>query len=872
MNPLRALLMPAAVTALSQRYHGYRRQRTPPLTAALHCLLVALGWALLRFESAQWQQVSARQCQLYPHISPKRPRPADALRYLIQSLWLLLVLPLDASARSERQRLNAFSALARWRRGFYRWLNRLPQRAAQAKLETRGERWLSQLPPLLRRALFTVAVLLATALALLCISQPFDIWTQFIFVMVLWAVAMVVRRIPGRLPIMMMIVLSLTISCRYLWWRYTATLNWNDPLSLTFGVLLIAAETYSWVVLLLGYFQSLWPLQRKPVSMPEDVSSWPGIDLLVPTWNEPLSVVKPTIYAALGLDWPREKLNIYLLDDGRRPEFRAFAESVGIHYIARPSNEHAKAGNINHALRTTCRGEFVAIFDCDHVPTRSFLQMTLGWFIKDPRLAMLQTPHHFFSPDPFERNLGRFRRTPNEGTLFYGLVQDGNDVWDATFFCGSCAVLRRSALEEIGGIAVETVTEDAHTSLRLHRAGWTSAYIRIPQAAGLATESLSGHIGQRIRWARGMVQIFRLDNPLLGKGLRLVQRLCYANAMLHFLAGIPRLIFLLAPLAFLLCHAFIIYAPALAIAIYVLPHMLHTSLTNSKIQGRWRHSFWSEVYETVLAWYIARPTTVALFNPHKGKFNVTAKGGLVQEEHLDWVITKPYIFLVLLNLAGVAAAIWRLYSGPTHEILTVLVSLLWVFYNMIILGGAVAVSVEARQIREAHRVEIAMPAAIARADGHLLPCTLRDYSDGGVGLELREAHALNADEEVWLLLKRGQQEFSFPCVVQRTFGRRAGIRLHNLSTEQHVEFIQCTFARADTWALWQDSFPEDKPIHSLVDIVILGFKGYLRLAEYGPPRLRQLFIGLTALMAWLASFFPKARGPRPGARSVIAES
>lgn len=166
---------------------------------------------------------------------------------------------------------------------------------------------------------------------------------------------------------------------------------------------------------------------------------------------------------------------------------------------------------------------------------------------------MLQTPHHFFSPDPFERNLGRFRQTPNEGTLFYGLVQDGNDMWDATFFCGSCAILRRSALDEIGGIAVETVTEDAHTSLRLHRRGHTSAYIRIPQAAGLATESLSAHIGQRIRWARGMVQIFRLDNPLLGKGLKLAQRLCYANAMLHFLSGIPRLIFLTAPLAFCCC-------------------------------------------------------------------------------------------------------------------------------------------------------------------------------------------------------------------------------------------------------------------------------------------------------------------------------
>ncbi|QHM73324.1 Cellulose synthase catalytic subunit (UDP-forming) [Mixta intestinalis] len=531
--------------------------------------------------------------------------------------------------------------------------------------------------------------------------------------------------------------------------------------------------------------------------------------------------------------------------------------------MARPTHEHAKAGNINNALRTECKSEFVTIFDCDHVPTRSFLQMTLGWFIKDNKLAMLQTPHHFFSPDPFERNLGRFRRTPNEGTLFYGLVQDGNDTWDATFFCGSCAVLRRSALDEIGGIAVETVTEDAHTSLRLHRRGHTSAYIRIPQAAGLATESLSAHIGQRIRWARGMVQIFRLDNPLLGRGLKLVQRLCYANAMLHFLSGIPRLIFLLAPLAFLLFHAYIIFAPALAIAIYVLPHMLHTSLTNSRIQGRYRHSFWSEVYETVLAWYIARPTTVALFNPHKGKFNVTAKGGLVEEQHLDWVITKPYMILVLLNLAGVIMAGWRVFYGPQNEVLTVLVSLLWVFYNMIILGGAVAVSVEARQIREAHRVEMAMPAAIARKDGHMLPCTLRDYSDGGVGVELREPDALRDGEEIHLLLRRGQQEFSFPATVQRVFGRRAGIRLSHLTTEQHIDFIQCTFARADTWALWQDGFPEDKPVQSLTDIMILGFKGYIRLAEYGPARLRRLFRMMTAFLSWLASFFPKGVGSAP---------
>ncbi|SQC07877.1 cellulose synthase catalytic subunit [Klebsiella pneumoniae] len=69
-----------------------------------------------------------------------------------------------------------------------------------------------------------------------------------------------------------------------------------------------------------------------------------------------------------------------------------------MHYIARTSHEHAKAGNINNALKYA-KGEFVSIFDCDHVPTRSFLQMTMGWFLKEKELAMMQTPHHFFSPE-----------------------------------------------------------------------------------------------------------------------------------------------------------------------------------------------------------------------------------------------------------------------------------------------------------------------------------------------------------------------------------------------------------------------------------------------------------------------------------------
>lgn len=847
------LLIPPVSARLNARFQHYRDHGAPRFSAALGCFWAILAWMFIPLEHPRWQQLRAQQNHWFPHIDPDRPRPLDPARYLIQTLWLMVTLPLGAPRSPRRQYFARMRVLrGRW----HHFLETLPERMTQRTGHLDNKKELGHINPKVRRIILGTVVAFSFLLAILCITQPFNPLSQFVFLILLWGVALLVRRIPGRFSVLMLVVLSLTVSCRYIWWRYTSTLNWDDPVSLVCGLVLLFAETYAWIVLVLGYFQVIWPLNRQPVPLPKDMSLWPSVDIFVPTYNEDLNVVKNTIYASLGIDWPKDKLKVWILDDGGREEFRQFAKQVGVEYIARTTHEHAKAGNINNALKYA-KGEFVSIFDCDHVPTRSFLQMTMGWFLKEKKLAMMQTPHHFFSPDPFERNLGRFRKTPNEGTLFYGLVQDGNDMWDATFFCGSCAVIRRGPLDQIGGIAVETVTEDAHTSLRLHRLGNTSAYMRIPQAAGLATESLSAHIGQRIRWARGMVQIFRLDNPLMGKGLKFAQRLCYVNAMFHFLSGIPRLIFLTAPLAFLLLHAYIIYAPAIMIALFVLPHMVHASITNSKIQGKFRHSFWSEIYETVLAWYIAPPTLVALINPHKGKFNVTAKGGLVEEEYVDWVISRPYIFLVLLNLLGVAVGIWRYFYGPENEILTVFVSIAWVFYNMVILGGAVAVSVESKQVRRAHRVEMTMPAAIAREDGHLFSCTVQDFSDGGLGIKINGQAQVLEGQKVSLLLKRGQQEYAFPATVARVNGNEVGLQLLPLTTKQHIDFVQCTFARADTWALWQDSFPEDKPLESLLDILKLGFRGYRHLAEFAPSSVKVIFRSLTALVSWVVSFIPR---------------
>lgn len=720
----------------------------------------------------------------------------------------------------------------------------------------------------MKKSLFWLLALVLSPVAVLVVITPMDSQKQYIFGLLSIGILFLMGFSKRRSVSVIMVVTSLQMSTRYMYFRLTQTLHFNSSIEAILGMGLFLAEVYIWVMLLLNYLQTVWPLKRGIVPLPDDMSKWPTVDIYIPSYNEPLEVVRDTVLAAQCIDYPKDKMKIYLLDDGKRSEFAVFAADVGVGYITRNDNKHAKAGNLNHALTLT-QGELICVFDCDHVATRVFLQATVGGFLKDPMLALVQTPHYFYSPDPFERNLSVGRNIPNEGMLFYGPIQQGNDNWNATFFCGSCAVIRREALAQIGGFAVETVTEDAHTALKFQRLGWKSAFLDIPLAAGLATERLVVHVIQRTRWARGMTQIFRVDNPLFGKGLKLVQRVCYANAMLHFLSGIPRLIFLTAPLAFLLLHAYIIYAPALMIALFVLPHMIHASLTNSKIQGKYRHSFWSEIYETVLAWYIAPPTFVALINPHKGKFNVTAKGGLVEEEYVDWVISRPYIYLVLLNLVGVAVGIWRFMYGPENEILTVWVSIVWVFYNLIILGGAVAVSVESKQVRRSHRVEMSMPAAIAREDGHLFSCTVHDYSDGGLGIKINGDAQVLEGQNARLLLKRGQQEYAFPVRVARVNGSEVGLQLLPLTNQQHIDFVQCTFARADTWALWQDSFPEDKPMESLLDILKLGFRGYRHLAEFSPPSVKVVFRALTSLVAWIASFVP--RRPERAAPTLSAD-
>ncbi len=294
-----------------------------------------------------------------------------------------------------------------------------------------------------------------------------------------------------RLRILVFRVLALTniaLGLYYFSYRYTRSLNLN---ALWFAIPLLLAETYSFIGSLL-FILTLWkPTHRRPKPPPEGAT----VDVFITTYNEPLEVIRQTVEAALNIRYPHQT---YVLDDGNRPEVRELCRELGCGYIVRgPEWEgrprHAKAGNVNNALLQTS-GEFILFLDADQVPAPNFLDRVLGYF-RDPNVAFVQTPQYFYNvppQDPFA----------SQAPLFYGPIQQGKDGWNAAFFCGTNAVMRREALMHLGVLryvqlvehrvleALSRVTLDLRTGRRSIPRRYRRHARRVSQAAEEALQAL----------------------------------------------------------------------------------------------------------------------------------------------------------------------------------------------------------------------------------------------------------------------------------------------------------------------------------------------------------------------------------------------
>ncbi|MBV5261175.1 glycosyltransferase [Synechococcus moorigangaii CMS01] len=592
------------------------------------------------------------------------------------------------------------------------------------------------------------------------------------------------------------------LGARYELWRFFETINLDDPLNGTLSVLLFVMELVTFLNTAAFLLHTIVTIDRSPeadrLSQAVIAKTYqPTVDVLIPTYNEPADILRRTVIGCQAMDYERKQ--IYLLDDLRRPQIRALAAELGCHYFDRPDNSHAKAGNVNHALGQI-HGELVVIFDADFIPTTDFLTRTVGFF-QDEKVAMVQTPQNFYNEDPVSVNLGLQSVLTNEQTLFFRYIQPSRDVTNSVICCGTCFIVRRSALDEIGGIPTESITEDFFTSLHLQGRGYRIKYLNEAVSAGMSPETIGDYISQRLRWGQGTIQtLFCKTNIFSLPGLNPIQRLSHSLGLLYWFLALPRLCFLLMPLAYLLFELAPLRATVEGILAFYVPYYFSNLLVFSWLTGGRRSSFWSDVYETLLCFPMTLTIFRTLWKPFGKGFKVTPKGVTGTQLHVNWQLVWPPLLIMFLCIFGITLRLTRL-SWSTVNPDSLMVNVFWTFYNLGLLYICIFVAVDVPQRAHArfklrHPCELRSPLGVWQ--GHSI-----DLSEGGAALCLRD----NPDRvtfpeqaELWL------EAIEEPITVELRWQKRTkdqqwvvGVLFQNPSLSVQRQLVKLLYCTPGQW-------------------------------------------------------------------------
>ncbi len=508
----------------------------------------------------------------------------------------------------------------------------------------------------------------------------------------------------------------------YLIWRALETINPQVPV---LSWLLWGAEAFSVV----NYLLFSWMTRRIDPPVPYRPPR-PGlsVDVFIPTYNEDIEILEATLTGCRLMTYPHRT---YLLDDGRREEVRKLAERFGVGYITRPDNRHAKAGNLNHALKQT-NGEFIVVLDADMVPQPNFLERTLGYF-EDERLAFVQLPQEFYNLDSVQHD--QSKPTWHEQSLFFHVIQPGKNYSNSAFWCGSPSVIRRKALEEVGGVATETITEDIHTSVRLHSRGWKSLFVNESLAFGIAPQTITAYLLQRLRWAQGTMQLYRSkESPLWIRGLTLSQRLSYLASFLAYIESVQKFIFLMMPVAILLLNVLPMRVELPRFLIFWTPYFILNILANQFGGRGYFRYFKSEIYAFLRMVVFIQSLLVLVINKPL-KFQVTPKS-------VDRSVYEKERSALRLHFALLGAMIGALLFGSFRLLVwgaaglsreAFWIVLFWGLYNASVIYMGVREVLSRRHERRHYRFPVNLSGYLATGE-QTCPVQIQNLSLSGAGL------------------------------------------------------------------------------------------------------------------------------------------
>ena len=524
-----------------------------------------------------------------------------------------------------------------------------------------------------------------------------------------WAIAIAITTIsPQPRPWSRVLVISILFGLiiRYILWRSLSTLNVTDPLNGFFSLGLFFMEMLLLLHSIIQLFLMLHFKNRRHQAdqlskQVLDGSYLPTVDILIPTYDEPTFILRRTIIGCQALNYPYKK--IYLLDDTRRSAVEKLAHELGCEYISRPDNRHAKAGNLNHAIAKT-QGELITVFDADFIPTKNFLIRTVGFF-QNERVALVQTPQSFYNIDPIANNLGLENVLTPEEEVLYRQIQPIRDAAGGVICTGTSFVVRRTALNQVGGFFTQSLTEDFFTGIRLSAQGFRLVYLDEKLSAGLAAENISAHAIQRLRWARGTLQAFFVEaNPITIPGLRPLQRLAYLEGILYWFSSIPRSFFLMIPLAYSFLGVIPISATPQELLYYFLPYYVVNLTVYSWLNYRSRSALLSEIYSLILTFPLAITVVKVMLYPFAKGFQVTPKGIYNHRFHFNWKLALPLMIMFFATALSFSKNLgiflikggW-IASENSQQFQGIGLGLIWSSYNLLMLGIALLILIDLPQ-------------------------------------------------------------------------------------------------------------------------------------------------------------------------------
>lgn len=563
----------------------------------------------------------------------------------------------------------------------------------------------------------------------------------FIIAVVLLLVSFVLAKIKPEYR-RLLIIISSVITITYIVWRFT-TVPSNSVLNFALGAILLISELIgvSQFFIFEYLFTKNYKLKQRTLSdFAED--KIPEVDVLICTYNEPLKLVEKTMLAATQMNYVKGKLNVYVCDDGKRDELKRLCGKYNIGYITREGNEGAKAGNINNALKVI-KGDLFAVLDADMVPTKNFLERTIGYFSEE-NVAFVQTPQVYYNQDMYQYNLRK--KVPNEQDFFMRDIQSARASINAVLHIGTNAVFRKKYVDEIGGYPTTSITEDMAVGMLLQDRGYKTVFINEELVYGLSATTFEDLVKQRDRWCRGNLQVMKGFNPLVRKGLTASQKLAYWDGVLYWFSSLQKMVYIIAPILYLTFGVLILNTTLENLLEMFIPFFLGQILVFAALSPRTRSLKWSHIYEVSMAPHISLSVIREMLKFKIG-FNVTPKDGLSKKPYFQLGVAMPHIVLAILSVISWSIGTYCLVEryigiGPY------LINMAWSLYNFMAIITCIKVAYQKPIFRVSERIALKTPMKTEFGINgcELGQCEVINISDEGVGISLATNKSVKKDK------------------------------------------------------------------------------------------------------------------------------